>query len=322
MLCGLSEVQAVENLVQMVGRATFNGKEILERNLGPGSKVKMLINYRDWDLAKRYYAFQEELFERLKSKTMDEVLGEEGPESIVEKFSWQSNISDIGRRPIGAPRRNNQLSAQFEEPPDDALTSNMLLGAAWAAAHGYPAYGLRGHKFSLSSPISVSARIRQTNADDHTIEQYLYHSRYHSYALAMLLRKAIMGTVASWKEGPDGLQDDLIHVDQCRTWCSELYAVVFAVNGEVSVKQRSMRWSAAAACHTGVPKGQWKLAPCKWPLFTQELVDGAVQGYRLHEKLIKFAGNFRSEIITQPPLHTKEDLEQYVTSDLSDEVDA
>ncbi len=322
MSCGLSEVQAVENLVQMVGRATFNGKAILERNLGSGAKVRMLINFRDWDLARKYYAFQEELLERLKFKTMDEVLGDESEDSLVERFSWRADISDTGKRPIGAPRRNNQVSTQFEEPPEDALASNMLLGAAWAVEHGYPAYGPRGHKFSLASPISVSARLGRMNADDHVIEEYLYHSRHHSNLVAMLLRKAIMGMVSSWDEGPDGLQDDLIPVELCRSWCSELYALSFSDKDgcDVSVKQRSKRWSDVSACHTGAPKGQWRLAPCRWPLFTQEFEDSEVAGYRLNRKLSKFVRNFRAEILSKPPLHTKEQLELFLARELSDEV--
>jgi hypothetical protein len=139
----------------------------------------------------------------------------------------------------------------------------------------------------------------------------------------MLLRKAIMGMVTSWDEGADGLQDDLIPAEQCRLWCADLYAVTYSdKEGDVSVKQRSKRWSDVAACHTGAPKGQWRLAPCRWPLFFQQFEGDEVTGYRMNKKLGNFASNFRNEILSQPPLHTKEELELYVARELSDNASA
>jgi hypothetical protein len=90
----------------------------------------------------------------------------------------------------------------------------------------------------------------------------------------------------------------------------------------VSVKQRSKRWSDVAACHTGAPKSQWRLLPCRWPLFIQEFEEGEVSGYRLHKKLGNFASNFREEILSKPPLHTKEELEFYVAEKLADAVNS
>jgi hypothetical protein len=65
MLCGLGGRRSVDDLVQMIGRATYNGSNHLERNLGPGAKVEVLINFRDWDLVNDYLAFQDEVAERL-----------------------------------------------------------------------------------------------------------------------------------------------------------------------------------------------------------------------------------------------------------------
>ena len=46
---------------QMIGRATYNGKNHLERNMGTGAKVEVLINFRDWDYINDYIRFQDEV---------------------------------------------------------------------------------------------------------------------------------------------------------------------------------------------------------------------------------------------------------------------
>jgi hypothetical protein len=61
MLCGLGEMRSVEDLVQMLGRATFKGRSFFERNMGRDAKVQILIRWKDWDLAKDYYRFQDDV---------------------------------------------------------------------------------------------------------------------------------------------------------------------------------------------------------------------------------------------------------------------
>ena len=58
MVCGLLPGRSVEDLVQMAGRVTFTGRKVLDRNLGQeNAKVKILIPYKDWDLAVAYYRY-------------------------------------------------------------------------------------------------------------------------------------------------------------------------------------------------------------------------------------------------------------------------
>ena len=65
MLCGLGGKRSIDDLVQMIGRATYNGSNHLDRNMGVGAKVEVLINFRDWDLVKDYLAFQDQVAEKL-----------------------------------------------------------------------------------------------------------------------------------------------------------------------------------------------------------------------------------------------------------------
>jgi hypothetical protein len=219
----------------------------------------------------------------------------------------------------------------FDQAPEDCVESGLLAGTAWAMQNGYPAHGPSGAEFKLCSPIDAVARATRMHADDRVIEEYLYHSRHHGNSVAMLLRKAIMASIGSWQDdecdgdrgalsdGEGGLQDNFLTLEDCRSWCMELFAVTFdSTSGAASVRQRNKRWSEAAACHTGAVKSRWKLSPCVWPIFIRCLDgEGEVEGYRLHDIIIKFAGNFRTEMSRQPPLHTRKELEDFVEQNLN-----
>ena len=53
-----------QTIQQMIGRATYNGKTHLERNMGPGATVDVLINFRDWDYINDYIRFQDEVADK------------------------------------------------------------------------------------------------------------------------------------------------------------------------------------------------------------------------------------------------------------------
>jgi hypothetical protein len=48
---------SIENMLQAVGRATFNGKSLLEQNVGAGAKVKVLTNESDFKALQLYQTF-------------------------------------------------------------------------------------------------------------------------------------------------------------------------------------------------------------------------------------------------------------------------
>ena len=101
MLCGLAPGRSIEDLVQMAGRCTFTGRNVLGENMGDGAKVKILINHRDWDLAIRYYALVDEIFKGLNAgKTIEQMVADEKTGSHI--YKWSSNITTcMGKRTIG-----------------------------------------------------------------------------------------------------------------------------------------------------------------------------------------------------------------------------
>ena len=117
LLCGLTPGRCIEDLVQMAGRVTFNGRTALRTNLGQDAKVKLVINFRDWDMALAYYRFQDEVSQRLRDgKPMSEVLS-----GLAESYHFSSNFGeDMGKRSIGAPRRKNVLLSTFDEQDESS----------------------------------------------------------------------------------------------------------------------------------------------------------------------------------------------------------
>ena len=103
MLCGLQPGRTAEDLIQMAGRATGNGRSALLENMGVGAKVKILMNHQDFDLVLAYYRFQDELFEGLKTKSIQDML----PPLLEKtgramKYQWGSNfVAFLGKRTIG-----------------------------------------------------------------------------------------------------------------------------------------------------------------------------------------------------------------------------
>jgi len=102
MLCGLAPTRSIEDLVQMAGRTTYMGVQVLKDNQGEGAKVKILIHHRDWDLAVSYYRFQDKMFSMLdEGKSIQDVLATQGLRTI--SYDWSCDIlASIGKRSIGA----------------------------------------------------------------------------------------------------------------------------------------------------------------------------------------------------------------------------
>jgi hypothetical protein len=113
MLCGLAPGRSIEDLVQMAGRVTFIGRDVLNCNMGQDAKVKILISDKDWDLACAYYRFQDQLFHLLKEgKSIQELLAAPDKNNLNPcpqiKYDWSSDITAfMGKRTIGAKKRNN-----------------------------------------------------------------------------------------------------------------------------------------------------------------------------------------------------------------------
>ena len=165
MLCGLAPGRSVEDLVQMAGRVTFTGRDHLDRNmLGPQpdknkqakAKVKILISYKDWDLACAYYRFQDQLFLRLEQGESIQDLLDDTVRS--HKFDWDSDMrAFIGKRTIGAKQRNNKISTRFTSPGeigDVQLIKDTFPGEAWALEHGNVECDTNGQMWKLCSPFS------------------------------------------------------------------------------------------------------------------------------------------------------------------------
>jgi len=102
MLCGLAPTRSIEDLVQMAGRTTYMGVQVLKDNQGEDAKVKILIHHRDWDLAVSYYMFQNKMFSMLdEGKSIQDVLATQGLRTI--SYDWSCDIlASISERSIGA----------------------------------------------------------------------------------------------------------------------------------------------------------------------------------------------------------------------------
>jgi hypothetical protein len=101
MLCGLQPGRSAEDLIQMAGRVTGNGRSALLENMGVGAKVKILMNHQDFDLVLAYYRFQDELFEGLENQ--------EHPGYAAAAFGkdWARDEVPIRQQLCARPRKAN-----------------------------------------------------------------------------------------------------------------------------------------------------------------------------------------------------------------------
>jgi len=205
MLCGLAPGRSVEDLVQMAGRVTFTGRNHLDRNmLGPQhdrnmqakAKVKILISYKDWDLACAYYRFQDQLFLRLKQGESIQDLLDDTVRS--HKFDWDSDMrAFMGKRTIGAKKRNNTFSARYTTPGDAQLIKDTFPGEAWALEHGNVECDTKGQKWKLCSPFSVE-QLLHMQPMWRDIVDYLYHEKETFQPVAHIIRRAVMLAKNEW----------------------------------------------------------------------------------------------------------------------------
>ena len=291
-------MRCIEDLVQMAGRVTFNGRNALRANLGAEAKVKILIHFRDWDLALAYYRFQDEVCARLLAgKTMDQVMSHFG-----EEYTFASNILECkGKkysRAIGAKKRKNnaKLLTKFQDDSevDVAEFVKCFPGRAWMTENDFLSYNKHGMPWRLDSPIPKSETMT-FNETGSIIERYLYHEEYHFFPIAVLFRRALLMAKESW-------QHAIIVDNQCDNLAEE-YEFTKAdkitlmkdlpvlrkdkyQNGCVS--KISKVFSDAHAFHTGeVPvKNCWRLSPCDFPIF-EERTNG---NFVLHLEILRFAG--------------------------------
>ena len=323
MLCGLGERQSLENLVQMLGRATFNGKDILERNIGKGGKEQILINWTDWDAAHAYYEFQRQIFERLRNGTsLQKILSE--PDA--DKFTAMANIACRGKRTIGPTKLKNvnRISEKIFEPPDDGAA--LRRGYEWALRYGLPFLNTTtGETMKINSPLSEDDhKAISASADLKVIEEYLYHTKYHKVFQAMIVRKAMSIWFNGYEASEQGEAKEEVFFTKtyCKNLCGELH-IVGSAKGSLTVKSVSKDWSDHSACHLPLgseDKGRWKLEPCDWPIFRRRPIEerdgtaGENFGYELNEELRKFGRRFRAQLKAQPPIFQQDDLRRYVAS--------
>ena len=51
---GIGDGHSIDNMIQAMGRATFKGKDILARNMGPGYKVQLLTSQADYETMRKH----------------------------------------------------------------------------------------------------------------------------------------------------------------------------------------------------------------------------------------------------------------------------
>ena len=148
-----------------------------------------------------FYRFQGQLFDRLEEgKTIQEVLD---ATCAPLKYTWGSDITHfLGKRTIGAKKRNNFLAVQFERPSleDVCKLKEMFPGKFWAFEHENVEYDANGAEWKLCSPISKEERYRMTPMG-REIEEYLYHEKETFQPVAIILRRALMLTKSKWENG-------------------------------------------------------------------------------------------------------------------------
>ena len=106
-LVSLGKSQSLENLVQALGRATFNGKECLVKN--GFQQVTVLMPPEDWDVAQAYPKFQREVHDRVaKGESLQSLLN-----GSAHLFSADADINKGRTRPI-APKKT-KLTTDMEE---------------------------------------------------------------------------------------------------------------------------------------------------------------------------------------------------------------
>lgn len=124
-LVSLGPSQCIEQLIQGLGRATFNGRSVLIAN---GFKhVTVLVPANDWDSARSYPKFQQELRQRLmQGDNLADLL--DGTSSEV--FGHASDFMSGSNRPVGAKRLRLEPRMSFERAPNGVRE-----GAVFAARH-------------------------------------------------------------------------------------------------------------------------------------------------------------------------------------------
>ena len=334
MLCGLAAGRSVEDLVQMAGRSTFNGLNVLHRNMGSHAKVKILIQYRDWDLAIAYYRFQDQLFDQLNQGiSIQEVLTQSGSRI---KYDWQANIIPfMGKRTIGAKKRNNILGAEFKRPEADDVPHIKLMfpGMVWASENANLEYDIHGREWKLNSPISAADRHRMT-AIEKDIEEYLYHEKEHFIPVAIILRRALMRVKPLWESGnindssenmffTRSGEDDTID----RNDLLEEHARPHGSRGSTQFRLKRAkgfsRFEPARAMNSAIgnTRSWWQKKGNSWPIFLpsdfrntgvfQNAAQNAAERLVLNPAIIEFAKRFASQIASQMPIETFLEIEAF-----------
>jgi len=321
LLCGLTPGRCIEDLVQMAGRVTFNGRTALRNNLGQDAKVKILIHFRDWDMALAYYRFQDEVSRRLRAgKTMSEVLS-----GVGESYDWASDFvaakGNTGQRAnkrartIGAVKRNNALESTFDvQDEGSAQFAKFFPGRAWAHAQKFLSFDKYGVPWRLDSPIPESETLT-FNETGSSIERHLYHEECHLYnPIAVILRRALFLAKASWEQASiqgnqcenAGEEYEFTAADRV-TLMKDLPVLRKKQNEFGFVGKVSKVFSEEHAFHTGREHSRWVLQPCTFPLF-QVLPNG---NFVLHEEILRFAERFKEYLLAQPPLQTFEEIKEF-----------
>lgn len=153
-LVALGPSQCIEQLLQALGRATFNGRGVLAANGFP--HVTALVPANDWDSAQSYPRFQQELRQRLtQGESLADLL-----DGTSATFGHASDFISGSNRPVGAKRLKLEPRMGFERAPGARqgaafaarqIDSNPILSVVLAAIRGVIADTEGGNPNSASA---------------------------------------------------------------------------------------------------------------------------------------------------------------------------
>jgi hypothetical protein len=280
-LCGLGERQSYENLVQMLGRATGTFRAELAAN--GHTVVRVLASWQDFDAARAYLSFQEELARRLSESDegLEAALG-----SMAVPYGSQCNFLQLAStRSLGNAKMRFGLDVPFEEGQEKTKG----LGRQYAEREGMPLYGHHGQLLRLESPLPAEERARMTE-EERRVEALMYHSRYHCDPKAIVIRRAAT-RLAMEDVWQDQVFWDSLHKD--------VPVLVYRRDGSAFVRRAAEKFDAEAIRRRNAREllFQWQRCP------------GGAEGefqYSLHESILRFVDTHRIAFAACPPI-TEED---------------
>jgi hypothetical protein len=155
----------------------------------------------------------------------------------------------------------------------------------------------------------------------------LYHEKEHlgnssgGSPAGMIIRKALMQAKDQWQGGEEPVDEADAIVFTTKTgdgpFREDLLADHFALQNKQDKTQLITRkgynqFEITRACHVDGDerKSWWQKSGDQWSIFVRAK-DGESGDVTLNPIIIRFARRYAKKIIDQPPLHTKEDIEDW-----------